>query len=59
MALAISYTNESMQNQALKMLVQWMQNNEKYAMLVPPDMLKTEEAMASSFLGGWVILVIY
>lgn len=31
MALAISYTNESYQNQALKMLNQWMQVNPKYS----------------------------
>lgn len=33
MALAISYTNESYQNQALKMLNQWMQVNPKYSNL--------------------------
>lgn len=33
MSLAISYTNESYQNQALKMLNQWMQANPKYATL--------------------------
>lgn len=35
MALAISYTNESYQNQALKMLNQWMRINPKYSNLVP------------------------
>lgn len=35
MALAISYTNESYQNQALKMLNQWMKINPKYSSLVP------------------------
>lgn len=33
MALAISYTNESYQNQALKMLNQWMRVNPKYTNL--------------------------
>lgn len=37
MALAISYTNESYQNQALKMLNQWMKINPKYASLVGND----------------------
>lgn len=34
MALAISYTNESYQNQALKMLNQWIRIDPKYASLV-------------------------
>lgn len=34
MALAISFTNESYQNQALKMLNQWMKINPKYSNLV-------------------------
>ena len=37
MSLAISYTNESYQNQALKMLNQWMRSNPKYSNLVPAD----------------------
>lgn len=53
MALAVSYTNESMQNQALKMLVKWMKCNPKYEALVPPQMLQAQESpLASSLMGG-------
>lgn len=53
MALAVSYTNESMQNQALKMLVKWMKCNPKYEALVPPQMLQSQETpLASSLMGG-------
>lgn len=54
MALAISFTNESYQNQALKMLNQWMRINPKYSNLV--DGLEYEEAadeaIASSRISG-------
>lgn len=43
MALAISFTNESYQNQALKMLNQWMKVNPKYSNLVGGGP-ETEEA---------------
>ncbi|XP_055535719.1 peroxisomal targeting signal 1 receptor [Wyeomyia smithii] len=53
MALAVSYTNESMQNQALKMLVKWMKCNPKYESLVPPEMMQPQESfLASSLMGG-------
>lgn len=53
MALAVSYTNESMQNQALKMLVKWMKCNPKYEPLVPPQMIQSQESpLASSLMGG-------
>lgn len=53
MALAVSYTNESMQNQALKMLVKWMKCSPKYESLVPPVMMVPEESpLASSLMGG-------
>ncbi|XP_029735725.2 peroxisomal targeting signal 1 receptor [Aedes albopictus] len=53
MALAVSYTNESMQNQALKMLVKWMKCSPKYESLVPPVMMVSEESpLASSLMGG-------
>ncbi|XP_058460342.1 peroxisomal targeting signal 1 receptor [Malaya genurostris] len=53
MALAVSYTNESMQNQALKMLVKWMKCNQKYEALVPPEMIQPQESfLASSLMGG-------
>ncbi|XP_058831653.1 peroxisomal targeting signal 1 receptor [Topomyia yanbarensis] len=53
MALAVSYTNESMQNQALKMLVKWMKCNQKYEALVPPEMIQPQESfLATSLMGG-------
>ncbi|XP_040175634.1 peroxisomal targeting signal 1 receptor [Anopheles arabiensis] len=53
MALAISYTNEVLQNQALRMLIRWMKCNPKYEQLVPPEMLQAQESpVASSFMGG-------
>ncbi len=39
MALAVSYTNESLQNQALNMLVNWLKCNENYQNLVPSTMV--------------------
>lgn len=54
MALAISYTNESMQNLALKSLVTWMSLNEKYRHLVPSNLLISDQdgAMSSSLIPG-------
>uniref|UniRef100_A0A182WB88 Peroxisomal targeting signal 1 receptor n=1 Tax=Anopheles minimus TaxID=112268 RepID=A0A182WB88_9DIPT len=53
MALAISYTNEVLQNQALRMLVRWMKCNPKYQHLVPSEMLQSEDSpIASSIMGG-------
>uniref|UniRef100_A0A182N7D8 Peroxisomal targeting signal 1 receptor n=1 Tax=Anopheles dirus TaxID=7168 RepID=A0A182N7D8_9DIPT len=53
MGLAVSYTNEMLQNQALRMLVRWMKCNAKYEHLVPPEMLQSQESpMASSLMGG-------
>lgn len=39
-SLAISYTNESYQNLALKMLNQWMRANPKYARLTTPEVVE-------------------
>uniref|UniRef100_A0A182FFL3 Peroxisomal targeting signal 1 receptor n=1 Tax=Anopheles albimanus TaxID=7167 RepID=A0A182FFL3_ANOAL len=53
MALAVSYTNESMQNQALRSLVRWLKCNPKYEQLVPPDMMQLQESpLASSLMGS-------
>lgn len=53
MALAVSYTNESMQNQALKMLVKWMKCHPKYEALVPSQVINSQESpLASSLIGG-------
>lgn len=54
MSLAISYTNESYQNQALKMLNQWIKINPKYSNLVPGNTEAAEgvEQIASSRIRG-------
>uniref|UniRef100_A0A1B0CY62 Thiolase N-terminal domain-containing protein n=1 Tax=Lutzomyia longipalpis TaxID=7200 RepID=A0A1B0CY62_LUTLO len=38
MALAVSYTNEGLQTQALRMLINWMKMHPKYSHLVPDAM---------------------
>lgn len=37
MALAVSYTNESLQNQALQTLLTWLNGNEKYRNMIPEN----------------------
>lgn len=50
MALAVSYTNESLQSQALKMMTLWLQNNPKYKALVKPSDIQNTEDIASSLI---------
>lgn len=53
MSLAVSYTNESLQNQALNMLVNWLKCNENYQNLVPPEMTTVDdEILTSSIIKG-------
>lgn len=48
MSLAVSYTNESLQNQALNMLVNWLKCNGNYQNLVPPTMTPVEDEILTS-----------
>lgn len=50
MALAISYTNESLQNQALKMLIEWLRCNPKYQQIVPDTFQNNADAALASSL---------
>uniref|UniRef100_W8BKX3 Peroxisomal targeting signal 1 receptor n=1 Tax=Ceratitis capitata TaxID=7213 RepID=W8BKX3_CERCA len=54
MALAVCYTNESLQSHALRMLVNWMQVNPKYKHLLQqhPELQTEGGTMASSLIVG-------
>jgi peroxin-5 len=53
MALAVCYTNESIQNLAIKMLIKWLKCHPTYSHLVPPSMLvENGEELASSLIRG-------
>lgn len=53
MALAVSYTNESIQSHALKMLTQWLHCHPKYKHLVPENLIQNVESnMASTLIRG-------
>lgn len=43
MALAVSYTNESLQNQALSMLVEWLKCNDEYRQIIPASMMRAAD----------------
>lgn len=48
MALAVSYTNESLQIQALNMLVNWLKCNQNYQHLIPPSMMSSNDESTTS-----------
>ncbi|KAG4067450.1 hypothetical protein HA402_009687 [Bradysia odoriphaga] len=52
MSLAVSFTNESLQNQALNMLVNWLKCNANYKNLVPSTMLPVEDEIMTSSIKG-------
>uniref|UniRef100_D3TMS0 TPR repeat-containing protein n=1 Tax=Glossina morsitans morsitans TaxID=37546 RepID=D3TMS0_GLOMM len=49
MALAVCYTNESMQSQAVKMLHNWLQINPKYQHLIIPETETSKDTIAAPF----------
>ncbi|XP_067621565.1 peroxisomal targeting signal 1 receptor-like [Eurosta solidaginis] len=54
MALAVCYTNESLQSHALRMLINWMEVNPKYKHLLEqhPELKTESDATTSTMIGG-------
>lgn len=48
MSLAVSFTNESLQIQALNMLVNWLKCNENYRHVIPPSMMSSNNESTTS-----------
>lgn len=48
MSLAVSFTNESLQIQALNMLVNWLKCNENYRHVIPPSMISSSDESSTS-----------